>query len=273
MATGDGRGWRTLLILFALPPHAAGGQEPVGAIQDNSFLLEEAYNQEAGVVQHISFFSRGGDRSWQYAFTQEWPVGGQRHQFSYTLLLLHAGSTGATGIGDAALNYRYQLVGDGTRSVAVAPRLSLLLPTGSASRELGAGHAGVQVNVPASWAISRRLVTHWNAGVTHVPSARDGAGNRRAITGLNLGQSTIWLVTPTVNLMLETAWNRDQAVAGPDVVVAAHRFFVSPGVRLAVNRPGGLQIVPGIAVPVGVGPSRGNTAVVLYLSLEHPFKN
>ena len=31
-------------------------------IQDNYFLLEEAYNQEAGVVQHISNYARtGGD--------------------------------------------------------------------------------------------------------------------------------------------------------------------------------------------------------------------
>jgi hypothetical protein len=43
-------------------------------------------------------------------------------------------------------------------------------------------------------------------------------------------------------------------------------------VRLAVNRPGGLQIVPGIAVPIGVGPSRGDVAVILYLSFEHPFR-
>jgi hypothetical protein len=27
-------------------------------IQDNSFLIEEAYNQEPGVVQHISVFTR-----------------------------------------------------------------------------------------------------------------------------------------------------------------------------------------------------------------------
>jgi hypothetical protein len=243
----------------------------VRLIQDNSFLLEEAYNQEAGVVQHISFFSRGPDSSWQYAFTQEWPLGGQRHQFSYTLQLQHAGATGATGIGDAGLNYRYQLVGDGTRRLAVAPRLSLLLPTGSAVRQLGAGSAGIQVNAPVSWAVSSRLVTHWNAGVTHVPSARDATGQRRATTGVNLGQSTIWLVTPSLNLMLEAAWNRDQAVAGPGPVISSERFFLSPGVRLAVNRPGGLQVVPGVAVPIGMGPSGGETAVILYLSFEHPF--
>mgnify|MGYP003416988619 CR=1 FL=1 len=33
-----------------------------------------------------------------------------------------------------------------------------------------------------------------------------------------------------------------------------------------------LQIVPGISVPIGIGPSRGETAIFFYLSLEHPFR-
>lgn len=53
-------------------------------IQDNSFFIEEAYNQERGVVQDISTFSRmwnGKDLS--YSFTQEWPgARNWRHQFS-----------------------------------------------------------------------------------------------------------------------------------------------------------------------------------------------
>lgn len=45
-------------------------------IQDNSFLIEEAYNQERGVVQHIQTFQIMKDDSWIYTFTQEWPVPG-----------------------------------------------------------------------------------------------------------------------------------------------------------------------------------------------------
>jgi len=33
-----------------------------------------AYNQEGGVVQHISSFVRGDDGGWAFSFTQEWPV-------------------------------------------------------------------------------------------------------------------------------------------------------------------------------------------------------
>ena len=63
-------------------------------IQDNSFLVEEAYNQERGVVQHISTFSRmWNSRDWTYSFTQEWPgPRNWRHQFSYTLAGMHAGA-------------------------------------------------------------------------------------------------------------------------------------------------------------------------------------
>jgi len=63
-----------------------------GPLQDNSFLIEEAYNQEAGVVQNIvnGLWSRGSE-DWLLTFTQEWPVPDQRHQFSYTLLQQWAG--------------------------------------------------------------------------------------------------------------------------------------------------------------------------------------
>ncbi|MBI1722910.1 MAG: transporter [Gemmatimonadetes bacterium] len=264
-----------LMVAAFLLPATAAAQQPVGPIQDNSFLIEEAYNQEAGVVQHISFFNHAwGEGEWRYTFTQEWPLTGQRHQVSYALLLQRGGAAGtrSTGLGDLALNYRYQLVGDGDHALAVAPRVTLLLPTGDEASGLGAGGVGVQVNLPASWVIARRLTAHWNAGATVTPSARDAAGNRAGTSGLNLGQSVIWLVAPTVNLMLETAWTRDEAVAGPGRTLETESFFVSPGIRWALNLPSGLQVVPGVAIPFGVGPSRGDRSVVLYLSFEHPFR-
>src|ERR1041384_2418257 len=61
-------------------------RRPVEGIMDNSFLVEEAYNQEPGVVQHIftTFYSvtrsAGHDEhAWASAFTQEWPIFSQRH--------------------------------------------------------------------------------------------------------------------------------------------------------------------------------------------------
>src|SRR6185437_8242001 len=69
--------WQTAVaLLLSTAPLTA--QEP-GPIADNSFLIEEAYNQEAGVVQHISTFSRpNGGGAWDYTFTQEWPFRGMK---------------------------------------------------------------------------------------------------------------------------------------------------------------------------------------------------
>jgi hypothetical protein len=72
----------------AAAPKASSDHSP--EIQDNSFLVEEAYNQEFGVVQHIQTLQRVWDSNdWVYTFTQEWPVDASpRHQLSYTLTAL-----------------------------------------------------------------------------------------------------------------------------------------------------------------------------------------
>src|SRR5207249_2279859 len=63
------------------------GAEPLAkGIQDNSFFIEEAYNQQPGVVQHIfnvPIDFTNGSREIAPSFTQEWPVFSQTHQFSY----------------------------------------------------------------------------------------------------------------------------------------------------------------------------------------------
>ncbi|MDQ3684549.1 MAG: hypothetical protein M3430_02975 [Acidobacteriota bacterium] len=154
-----------LLLSCAIPtlaqedsssPNIQSDQPP---IQDNSLLIEEAYNQEAGVVQHINTFTRQRGGDWLYTFTQEWPVVSQKHQISFTLPVQRVGGDGR-GVGDVALNYRYQLIGSGDTPIAVAPRFTLLLPTGDERKELGAGGFGVQLNLPVSAALSRRLVSH-----------------------------------------------------------------------------------------------------------------
>jgi hypothetical protein len=246
---------------------------PAPAIADNSFLLEEAYNQEPGVVQHISAFQlfRGAE-SWAYTFTQEWPLFGQRHQLSYTLPIRRTqdGPATATGLGDVAVNYRYQLAG--TEGLSVAPRLSLLLPTGRSKLDLGTGALGVQANLPVSVVIADRLVTHWNAGATVTASAKNAVGDRATTRAYNVGASVVWLAQPVFNVLLEVVWTRDETVTGPGRTAASDGLSISPGIRWAHNFSSGLQIVPGIAFPTGVGPSAGTHAVFLYLSFEHPFR-
>lgn len=255
--------------------HDRGKEEP--PIQDNSFLVEEAYNQERGVVQHISAFSRmWNSKDWTYSFTQEWPAPGNwRHQLSYTLLGMHAGGQPGTGagIGDAIFNYRYQAIGTGDSRLAFSPRLSVLFPTGDITKGRGQGAVGVQTNLPVSILLHRRVVTHWNAGGTLVPSAQNADHFRAGSIGYSFAQSVIFLAHPRINLMLEACQNAYQSVVGPGKTKWSRSEYLNPGVRWAFNFKNGLQIVPGVALPIGIGRSAGERGVFLYLSFENPFRS
>jgi hypothetical protein len=266
-----------LLISLALiwAPAAAQSTTPQPGIQDNSFLVEEAYNQERGVVQHISTFSRlWNSKDWIYTFTQEWPVPRYpRHQLSYTLVAAHAGAFAGSGAGwgDVILHYRYQLVGNGGTRTAFSPRLSVLLPSGDETRGRGFGAPGIQMSLPLSVVLHRRLASHWNVGGTFVSQARDAMNNRADTMGYNLGQSFIWMPHPRFNVLMETVYASAQSVVAPDLTQWNRSLYLSPGIRWAYNFKNGLQIVPGIALPLGAGPSAGEHALFVYLSFEHPF--
>lgn len=263
----------SMYVVAGGPLPGAPPAEPA-PIRDNSFLLEEAYNQEAGVVQHISSFSRDRESGeWVFTFIQEWPVASEKHQLSYAVPIIRPEEEngGGTGMGDMAINYRFQALGGSYGKTAFAPRLSLLLPTGDEREARGAGGTGVQANLPLSLQLSESFAVHSNAGATIIESARNAEGDRARVAGVNLGQSVIWLARPRLNLMLEAAWSRLEEVVGQHETSPADSFFLGPGVRGAINLRSGLQVVPGLALPIGLGPSNGEGALFLYLSFEHPF--
>jgi hypothetical protein len=268
-----------LASLFAqaeTPAERNASKTPEPVIQDNSFLIEEAYNQEFGVVQHINTFMRlFNSKDWVYTFTQEWPLPpNPKSQFSYTLALTRPGafSENGLGVGDVLLNYRYQLAGNGETRFAFSPRLTLILPAGSPRAGRGLGGAGLQTNLPLSVVLKRHLVTHWNAGATVVPHARNSFNDRATTIGYNLGQSVVWLTRPNFNVLVETSFASVQSVTAPNRTAWSNSLLVSPGIRWAHNFASGLQIVPGLAVPIGVGPSGGEKGIFLYLSFEHSFR-
>ena len=259
------------LASLALVAAPLEGQE---RIEDNSFIIEEAYNQERGIVQHISAFSRATGGDWEYTFTQEWPFLSQKNQLSFTVPLASF-SDGVGGnqtrIGDIALNYRRQLLGVGGGNVALSPRLSVLLPTGDEASGHGSGGVGVQANIPLSILVSERLVTHYNGGFTLIPAARNVVGDEARTIGYHLGASVIVLVTSRLNLMLEGLWASSEEVLAGNRTGRFEEAFINPGFRYAFTTSGGLQIVPGIAYTIGIGPSEGDNALFLYLSFEHAF--
>jgi hypothetical protein len=268
------RNWKARPIhclLFTVHIFLFTGTSSVAQIQDNSFLIEEAYNQEYGVVQHISTFARTSGGNWAYSFTQEWPLGGIRHQLGYTIPVQSSKATG-TGLGDVALNYRYQLVGNPEARTVVAPRFSLLLPTGDDELERGTGGLSFQANLPVTLVLSSRIVTNWNAGATVSPTARNPLGAKATATSANLGASVIWLLKPSLNLLVETVWLRTESVVGEGQTAGEEFLFLNPGVRWAFNLAGDLQIVPGVAYTIALSPDSDEDALFLYLSFEHPFK-
>ncbi|MBI2469928.1 MAG: transporter [Planctomycetes bacterium] len=238
---------------------------------DNSFLIEEAYNQEPGVIQHIQTFQYlEKSNTWEYSFIQEWPVLGQRHQLSYTIPVNYLNDpVKETNIGDVALNYRYQLIFQ--EAIALAPRFSMLFPTGDYKEGFGSGVLGYEVNIPLSLELSHKLVNHWNAGTTIIPGSKAAGGADADTFGFGLGTSLIWLVSENFNLMCEAVWNSPESVQMDGTKTRNDTLFINPGARFAINFESGLQVVPGIAFPIGVGPSKDEYGVFLYLSFEHPF--
>ena len=51
-----------------------------------------------------------------------------------------------------------------------------------------------------------------------------------------------------------------------------HDVTMNPGVRWSYNLKSGMQIVPGVSIPTGVGPRAGNVGVFFYFSIEHPYR-
>jgi hypothetical protein len=265
--------WLSLILLFTAFVPRLCAQEFTEAIEDNSFLIEEAYNQEDRVVQHIfNGYYLAGTKDMLYTFTQEWPMGGQTHQISYTIAYqsLHRR---LSGLGDALVNYRYQLCGE-KDWCWIAPRISIILPTGKSTEGLGSGVVGVQLSLPASKRWTNAFVSHVNIGATILPNVEGlaGAGSsvRRTLQTYSVGASGIYLVSENVNLMLELLYNYGAFIGESGAVEFSSASIVSPGFRYAINL-GKLQIVPGLAIPISFTSTTSTLNVFVYLSFEHPF--
>lgn len=257
------------VLAFVMLGHSGVFAEEPKKIRDNSFLLEEAYNQERGVIQHIQAFQHMRDKSWNYTFTEEWPVPKETHQLSATVPANHIHSDGTeTGIGDIQLNYRYQAVLKDP--IALAPRFSLIFPTGSDEKGLGDASLGFQVGIPASIELADKWVTHWNLGATYIPNAKGPNGIRRDLNGFFYGASLVYLLSENFNLLVEAVGSTHDTIQEDGSLRREESFLINPGLRFAINFQSGLQVVPGISMPIGVGPSEGERGVFVYLSLEHP---
>ena len=245
------------------------------AIEDNSYLIEEAYNQEQRVVQHISngYLKTKPDNAFVYSFTQEWPVTSVRHQLSYTVPYTFLNADFVNGIGDIMINYRYQLFYKESWA-CVAPRLSFILPTGNKQNGTGMNTLGYQLNLPVSKRISDHWVAHFNAGTTFYPNVKTKtfAGNeiKKNLSFYTIGSSIIWLTGTKFNIMFECLENLSSVIDLNGNIIHSNETILNPGLRAAIDIKN-LQIVPGISFPISIIKDYRDTAVFIYLSFEHPF--
>ena len=260
-----------LLLPFAVHAQTTNARPPERPFEilDNSFLVEEAFNQERGIFQNIFGFQRN-EGVWDFAFTQEWPFTTQRHQLSYTLPF--AGGDGVNGIGDVAIHYRYQALTEDPGYPAISPRLSLILPTGVSAFTYNS--PGLQFNLPVS---KQRgdLYFHANTGFTWYMRADPQVGipdaDRVSLLSPHVAGSAIYRVRPMFNLMLESVLEFEQ-FPNPDGTKSRDTIFtLSPGARGGWNF-GDVQLIVGAAVPVTWIESDASAGILLYLSYELPFR-
>jgi len=240
-------------------------------------------------VQHIfnlvPAWEHGVDaqRTIDFLFTQEWPIFSQRHQISYTIPLTRydeeppgGGGAEAGGLGDIFLNYRYQALNDHNGDlIALAPRISLIFPSGDAEKGLGNGKLGYQINFPISKTLDRWAM-HFNAGLTKVSGVTTGVDPQipfegRDLDGYNIGASVIYFLRPNFHLMLEQSnlWTDELTFEGEQDNKSL--CFISPGFRWAPFTHEDTQWVLGLGLPVGVSADAPDIGIFFYMSFEHRF--
>jgi len=254
-----------VLIVFAMlggsafaqarPTPPVPSEEPTGSrrpweITDNSFFVEEAFNQEPGIFQNIFGIQRDRHGDWDATFTQEWPIFSHAHQISYTLPW--ASIDGRPGFGDALLNYRIQIWDEDASKPAFSPRVSLILPSGNEEQGLGGG-AGWQVNLPFSKQFGDAYV-HWNAGFTDAEDFNP-----------HVAASGIWRAAEMFHVMLESLVEWPQQPSGRMLMAT-----IAPGFRTGFNS-GDAQTVFGFAVPATFSDAEKTVGVFAYFSYELPF--
>jgi len=175
------------------------------------------------------------------------------------------------GMGDLRFTaYKWLLNVNNPHKGNIQVGLGLKFPTGNYHKELGSGVPGYQVSLPFSFLLSQKVVTHYNLGVTYIPGSKNADGSKSDIIIYNYGLSIIILLHTNFNFMFETVGYTTLTKEKNANTQISNTLLISPGFRYAINFKSGLQIVPGIAAPIGFISSKGDFYVFAYLSFEHP---
>ena len=272
----------SVLLSFALQAVSQGAEpRPIDGISDNSFLVEEAYNQEQGEVQHVFNAVYTNDprrRGWSFNFTQEWWLFSEHHQVSYSIPFYRLREEGESqrGIGDVLLEYRYQLLEEGPNIPALAPKFSLILPTGNRNKGTGNGVVGYEWSLAVSKKVASRVALHANLGLTYLPKVRavlDDDDRRlspkRSLVSYSLGTSAVLALSSRVHALLEWVGEFEEEINERGKKARDFKAIISPGIRAAVVNQETLQTVIGVGAPIGLNRPADRYGLFLYLSVEH----
>jgi hypothetical protein len=242
------------------------------AIEDNSFLLEEAFNQEWGVYQFIQKYQTS-ERAKGYEYTSdgEIPITDKTHQFSYSFSYARPESPGHGAVSDMTLNYRIQPYNkDG---ILLADRFGLIVPTGNVEKGTGSGVYGFEFMQAATIAISEQFTTHFNFGFDVLPNAKTAnIDKRRTLTGFTGGSSVVYLMNDNFNVLLEGLLQSGQSTLPDGTITAQTTFTINPGLRWAMDFDWKeAQVVQGISFPTELLNRPQEHGVLFYLSIEPKF--
>jgi hypothetical protein len=276
--------WIAVLTFFcAVTARAAEPRpelRPIDGFDDNSFLVEEAYNQNRGEVQHILNTVYSNDfkrRGWSFNFEQEWWLFTEDHQVAFSIPFFHLREEGERqrGVGDIQIEYRYQLTEEGLNIPAVAPGFSLILPTGNRDKGTGNGVVGYEWSIAASKKVASRLALHANLELTYLPKVRARLDDdqrlspKRSLVSYDVRASVVFALSSDVHMLLEWVGEFEEEINDKGKKERDFKALLSPGIRAAVINKDDLQTVVGVGIPIGVNGPANNYGVFLYFSVEH----
>jgi hypothetical protein len=255
-------------------------------LEDNSMLIDEAFNQETGIIQHISNVIVTAS-ALQCSYTQEIPLVSHQHQLSFGISygwlknginVAQAGSYShvASGFGDILLSYRPMIAGKHDWALVI-PRFTVIVPTGNAQSGLGNGGWGSQLSIAVTKRLSSKITTHTNAGYTYIVRAdhyryesngMPASAYERDLASVNLGASLVWLAKQKMHLLAEYVFSYGKTAKDNGSFSGNCLMTVNPGVRYAFDI-GKVQIVPGVGVPLNFNNGVfDNAGTFIYLSVE-----
>lgn len=217
------------------------------------FVTAKAFPEDEAVV---STASQSGSTVTKFIYERRF---GPLNQFEVIVPISAVRPTGsqrATGLGDAALEFKRTLVHSLARGHIVSATAEFVLPTGDEARGLGGGTAVFEPFVTFGQILPGRSFIQAQAGFgLPFENGHDKELFWRAAMGTSLEAPTFGRVwSPMVEIL----------AARPLVARATTEWDVLPGAQLTLNTRQHVRVAGGVRLPV-TDASRRNKTVMVYL--------